>query len=271
LMLRIGKRWSLHTQSDRIDPPWPDLLIATGRHSVLASLRVKQFSPKTFRVQIQNPGIAIGNFDLVITPRHDRLHGANVMSTRGSMHRITAETLRKGAEQWGAVYAHLPRPRIAVLIGGPNGAYGMGPNDAQQLGQHLAMLCRNYGAGLMVTPSFRTGTENTAIICQALDGLPAAIWDGTGENPYFGLLGLADAIVVTPDSVNMVSEAATTGKPVYIAPLPGGSRKFNDFHNGLLQDGVTRPFEGRLDQWSYEPLNDTELAADEIRRRWGGL
>ena len=187
------------------------------------------------------------------------------------MHRITQETLAKGAAQWGPVYAHLPTPRIAVLIGGPNGAYRMGPHDAEQLGQHLAMLCRNNGAGLMVTSSFRTGPENTAIIRKALQGLPAVIWDGAGENPYFGLLGLADAIVVTPDSVNMVSEAATTGKPVYVAPLPGGSRKFDDFHNGLLKDGVTRLFEGTLDHWAYDPLNDTMLAVDEIRKRWGRL
>jgi len=269
LLLRVGKRWSLHTQSDRIDPPWPDLLIATGRHSVLASLRVKQHSPKTFRVQIQNPAIATNNFDLVITPRHDRLDGENVLSTRGSMHRITAATLAKGAERWGPVYAHLPQPRVAVLIGGPNGAYSMGPTEAQQLGQHLAMLCTDHGAGLMVTPSFRTGEENKAIIRKALDGLPAHVWDGTGDNPYFGLLGLADAIVATPDSVNMVTEAASTGKPVYIASLPGGSRKFNDFHNGMLADGVTKPFLGQLEQWSYEPLNDTMAAANEVRKRWG--
>ena len=269
LLLRVGKRWSLHTQSDRIDPPWPDLLIGTGRHSVLASLRVKQFSPQTFRVQIQNPAIATSNFDLVITPRHDRLNGDNVLSTRGSMHRITADTLAQGAQKWEAAYAHLPHPRIAVLIGGPNGVYSMGPQDMQHLADQLAQLCRNHGAGLMVTPSFRTGDANKAILRQVLDGLPAAIWDGSGDNPYFGLLGLADAIVATPDSVNMVTEAASTGKPVYIAHLPGGSRKFDDFHKAMRDDGITRPLTGDLQQWSYQPVNDTALAADEVRRRWG--
>ena len=269
VLLRLGKRWSLHTQSDHIEPPWPDLLIATGRHSVLASLRVKQFSPKTFRVQIQNPAIATSNFDLVITPRHDRLAGDNVLSTQGSMHRITPETLEQGAKRWQPVYAHLPHPRIAVLIGGPNGAYGMGPEEMRQLAGQLAHLCDTYGAGLMVTTSFRTGEANKALLHQALDGLPAVIWDGSGDNPYFGLLGLADAIIATPDSVNMVTEAASTGKPVYIAPLPGGSRKFDDFHAAMQADGITRPFTGILESWTYPPVNDTALAAAEVRRRWG--
>ena len=269
-LLRVGKRWSLDGNSDKIEPPWPDLLIATGRHSVLASLRVKQFSPRTYRVQIQNPAIALANFDLVITPRHDCLEGDNVLSTQGSMHRVTPEVLATGAERWRATYAHLPSsPRIAVLIGGPNGAYTMGAEDARLLGRNLSALCRTYGAGLMVTPSFRTGEANKAILRQALDGLPAHIWDGTGDNPYFGLLGLADAIVATPDSINMVSEAASTGKPVYIAPLPGGSDKFDRFHRSLLADGVTRPFDGTLDQWTYAPLADTAMAADAIRRRSG--
>ena len=268
-VLRVGKRWSLEPGSDPILPPWPDLMLCTGRHSVLASLRVKQFSPKTFRVQIQNPAISLSNFDLVISPRHDRLAGDNVLSTRGSLHRITAETLAQGRAKWKFVYASLPHPKVAVLVGGPNGAYDMGPDDAQRLGRNLAKLCQEYGAGLMVTPSFRTGDANRDILRQALEGLPAIIWDGTGENPYFGLLALADAIVATPDSINMVSEAASTGKPVYIADLPGGSPKFDAFHKSLRDEGVTRPFAGQLDHWSYEPLNDTALAAMEIRKRSG--
>lgn len=266
--LRVGKRWSLHTQSDRIEPPWPDLLIATGRHSVLASLRVKQHSPKTFRVQVQNPAIHTDNFDLVITPRHDNLSGANVLSTQGSMHRITPDTLILGAKQWESSYAHLPHPRVAVLIGGPNGVYKMGPGEMESLARNLGQLCRDFGAGLMVTTSFRTGEENKTILKQALQGLPAVIWDGSCDNPYFGMLGLADAIIATPDSVNMVTEAASTGKPVYIADLPGNSRKFDEFHAVLQAQGITRPFNGTLENWTYQPINDTALAAQEIRRRW---
>ena len=100
-----------------------------------------------------------------------------------------------------------------------------------------------------------------------LAGTAANIWDGTGANPYFGYLALADAIVVTGDSVSMVSEAASTGKPVYVFDLPGGSAKFRAFHDGLRSDGITRPFAGKLERWTYRSLDDTAVVAAEVRRR----
>ena len=93
---------------------------------------------------------------------------------------------------------------------------------------------------------------------------PAYIWDGHGANPYYGMLALADAIIVTCDSVNMVSEACTTGKPVYVIDLPGGSDKFRRFHQAMRDDGLTRPFADRLEMWNYPPLNDVELVAERI-------
>ncbi len=119
----------------------------------------------------------------------------------------------------------------------------------------------------MVTPSRRTGTANEAILRESLAGLPAEIWDGGGENPYFAYLGLADAIIATGDSVNMVSEAASTGKPVHIVELEGGSPKFTAFHESMRAAGITRPFTGTLESWDYTPPDDTRHAAEEIRRR----
>ena len=92
------------------------------------------------------------------------------------------------------------------------------------------------------------------------------MWDGTGDNPYFAFLALADAIVVTEDSVNMVTEAAGTGKPVYVQALPGRSARLARFHRLMQERGATRPFEGRLESWSYAPINDTEMVASAIRR-----
>jgi mitochondrial fission protein ELM1 len=269
-ILRWGNARANTADSDAVAPPWPDVLIATGRHSVASSLAVGRANPATFRIQIQDPGIPPGRFDLVVVPRHDRLRGANVLVTQGALHRVTAEVIAESARRLGPRWAHLPRPLVAVLLGGSNGAYTMTEAAATDLGDKLARLARDGGAGLLVTASRRTGAANEAIIRAKLAGLPAEFWDGSGENPYFAYLGLADAIVTTPDSVNMVCEAASTGKPVYVAPLPGGSRKFDAFHHGLLADGVTRPFEGRLEQWTYSPLADTALAAAEAWRRIGG-
>ena len=91
-------------------------------------------------------------------------------------------------------------------------------------------------------------------------------WNGTGANPYFGMLGLADCIVVTGDSVNMVSEACATGKPVHVFQLEGGSRKFFSFHAAFVAHGLTRPFEGRLEDWRYTPPDDVARAAAAVRK-----
>ena len=115
----------------------------------------------------------------------------------------------------------------------------------------------------------RAGTENVAEQRRKLTKEGIFFWDGSGPNPYFGLLGLADAIVVTCESASMVSEAATTGKPVYVIDLDGGSRRFQRFHEMLREDGITRPFDGRLEQWNYALLDDTETVAAMVRQRLG--
>ncbi|MBT5646243.1 MAG: hypothetical protein HOJ41_00140, partial [Rhodospirillaceae bacterium] len=96
---------------------------------------------------------------------------------------------------------------------------------------------------------------------------PCWFWDGSGDNPYFGLLGLADAIVVTADSVSMVSEACATGKPVHVIELDGGSAKFARFHEALRRAGITRPFNGTLESWTYDAPDDTARVAAEIVHR----
>ncbi|KGM33431.1 ELM1/GtrOC1 family putative glycosyltransferase, partial [Inquilinus limosus] len=121
------------------------------------------------------------------------------------------------------------------------------------------------GTGLMVTTSRRTPAGEAAALRRALEGLPAWIWDGTGPNPYFGFLALADVVIVTNDSINMTSEAATTGKPVHVVEWAELAPKHRRFHDALAAEGITRPFAGRLEQWSYPPLDDTARAAARVR------
>ena len=121
-----------------------------------------------------------------------------------------------------------------------------------------------------MTASRRTGDTNAAILRDALSTCPAYVWDGEGDNPYFGFLGLADTIVVTADSVSMVSEACATGKPVYVVELEGGSAKFARFHEGLRAAGITRAFDGNLESWTYAAPDDTAKVAAEIVRRLAG-
>ena len=271
--LRHGLEYAFSEEGDPISPPWPDLLIASGRASVPASLYVRRTSRKqgvrgTLTVQIQNPVIDPSRFDLVVVPRHDMLTGANVMTTRGSLHRVTPEMLATEAAKFALQIAHLPGPRIAVLIGGSNSVYSLTPREMAVLASQLAAIAGRDGS-LIITPSRRTGAENLAVLQEALRCTPSYIWDGQGENPYYGMLGLADTILVTCDSVNMVSEACSTGKPVMVIDLPGGSDKFRRFHQAMRDDGMTRPFAGQIEKWEYAPLNDMRVVAERIKKMLG--
>jgi mitochondrial fission protein ELM1 len=268
--MRIGGNAQFADGSDPLVPPWPDLLIATGRHSVAASLLVRKLSRgETKTVQLQDPVIARSNFDLVVVPRHDQLSGANVVSTRGALHRITPAVLREGAERLTPRIAGLRPPYVGVLIGGSNAAYKLGPEEMAPMARQLAVCARDMNASLLITPSRRTSPEALRVLRNELVQIPHFLWDGEGNNPYFGILGLADCLVVTCDSVNMVSEAASTGKPVYVVDLPGGSKKFGRFHRAMREDGITRTFAGKLESYSYVPLDDVAMVTARVNALFG--
>jgi uncharacterized protein len=252
---------------DQIEPPWPDLLVSCGRNAVGPALAVKRRSNgRTLIVHVQHPRVNPARFDIVAAPAHDGLSGANVMTVQGALHRATPGRLAVAAERVALTVSHLPRPLVAVLIGGSNRSYRLTPQTISKLADNLVALTREHGVGLMVTPSRRTGSDNEAILRRKLAALPAVIWDQMGDNPYFGYLGLADAIVVTPDSVNMVSEACSTGKPVYIAAMEGGDEKFKRFHRSLSDAGMTKPFVGVLEAWQYTALDNITPVATAVRR-----
>jgi mitochondrial fission protein ELM1 len=247
------------------------LLIATGRQTVAPAIAVRRMSAgRTFTVQIQDPTVDPRHFDLVVVPAHDGLAGDNVVTTLGALHRVTPARLAAAADRFRDRYAGLKRPLVAVLLGGDNRQYILSDEAAGRLADGLVRLVRDSGAGIAVTPSRRTGAKALAIIGDRLRTLaPGAwdIWDGSGDNPYFAMLALADAIVVTGDSVNMVSEACAAAKPVHVFDLDGGSAKFERFHAGMRARGLTRRFEGRLERWRVEPPDDVARVVAEIRRR----
>lgn len=249
---------------DRLMPPWPRLVISAGGRAAAPALSVRDAAAgRCLAVQIQDPKIAARRFDLMLIPEHDTLRAPNVVVTRGAVHRVTAAKLAAAAVAWLPRLAHLPRPRVAVLIGG-SGAYTLTPARMADLAQELAALAAT-GAGLMVTPSRRTGVEAERVLRDALSTKAVEIWDGSGENPYFGYLALADFVLATADSVSMITEASATGKPVHVVSLPGGSAKFDRFHRAMAEAGVTRPFAGRLETWTYPPRDDTGSAGARIR------
>jgi uncharacterized protein len=255
--------WGPVMQRGDVRPPWPDLVIAVGRQAIpFARMIRKRSRGRTFVAVMQDPRVPASWFDFVWVPEHDRLRGPNVFATLVSPHRITPKRLAEEAGRIQSAVAPLPHPRVAVLLGGENAVYRFDEPVAERIGQSLATLAKRYGAGLMVTPSRRTGAAQTEIIRERIKDVPHVMWSGEGANPYFGYLGAADAILVTCDSVNMVGEAASTGKPVYIIDLEGRANKKEGFLSEIYARGAARPFEGKLETWDYTPLNATkEIAA----------
>ena len=261
--------WGPAASHPDITPPWPELVIASGRQSIPYALKIKKASSsKTFVVVLQNPKVNSARFDLVWTPKHDQLSGANVVNTLTAPNRITPEKLAAAAARLRQRYVALPQRKIAVVLGGPNKVYRFSVDDIRRLSKSLKSLAENENAGLIITTSRRTPTEATAALKEELATVPHNIYDALNDpaedNPYPGLLGLADTIIVTSDSHNMVGEATVTGKPVYVVELEGGSPKFRRFLNALYVNNVARRFDGLLETWSYAPLNATQEIATAI-------
>jgi hypothetical protein len=252
-------------------PPLPDLIIGCGGKAgaVLAALAGRADAAGARRVMVQRPPVGPARFDLVVVTRHDQLTGPNVLVTRTALHRVTPARLAEAAAIWAPRLAHLPRPLVVVLVGGGNGRYRLDAPVGARLAGELAGMMRRDKVGLALTPSRRTGPAVARLLGEALRPLGAYVWDMQGENPYFGLLALADAIVATGDSVSMISEAVATKAPVLVAALPGRSYRHGLFTRDLFADGRARPFRGRLETWPAEPVNDTPEVAAEMCRRLG--
>ena len=260
------RRWL--TPGSEVAAPWPDILIAAGRATLPLAIRMKKWSGgKTFVVQIQDPRVPAKFFDLVIPPNHDRLKGDNIVSIIGAPHRVTPDKLAGEYPRFAAAIDPLPHPRAAVLIGGKSKAFDLTPERAAQIANDIQQALEAEGGSLLMTFSRRTPPQARALLTARLKHLPGLIWDGEGDNPYFAFLAGADYVLVTEDSANMATEAAGTGKPVFILKMDGQSLKFRLFHEELERHGAARPFTGAFQTWTYEPLTETDRAATEVLAR----
>lgn len=252
-------------------PPWPDIAIAAGRLTTPYIRAVKRAAgPRTFTVILLDPRVGTKAADLFWVPQHDKLRGPNVITTLTAPHRFSPRRLAELRERVPPFIAALPAPRVAVLLGGPNGDYFYSRPAMDRLTAALRSLAE-LGAGLMVTPSRRTPQPLRDAIRAALAGRAAFFWDGEGENPYPHMLAHADGFIVPADSVNMTGEPCVTGRPVYVFEPDGGSLKFRRFHEALRAHGATRACPDRFERfeaWAYEPLHSAEVIAGEIARRW---
>jgi mitochondrial fission protein ELM1 len=250
--------------------PQPRLVVSCGRHGVIPALYLKRkLGRKIFTVHIQDPKCDTSGFDMVLIPKHDPGRGPNVYRTMGALHKVTPEKLEAARHTPAAAQLVDPtRPLVSVLLGGKNGYYSFSQADIDRLFEKLNRLVDEHDVRLAVLTSNRTPKEVSTRLARDF-GDKHFIWNGQGTNPYFEALALADYIVVTGDSVSMVTEATATGRPVFVEHLTERrtARRFRKFHTMFEEAGLIRRFDGKLAEWDYEPPNDTPSVAHLIRER----
>jgi uncharacterized protein len=253
-------------------PPWPDFAIAAGRLTAPYIRALKRRARlATYTIILQDPKVPLSTADLFWMPEHDRRRGANVLTTVVSPHGFSHARLAalRDAPPPDAFTA-VPRPWVAVLIGGDGSSYTFTPADQARFAAALRSLAE-HGVGLLMTASRRTPAALLSAIDRATAGIPRFLWDGTGDNPLPAMLAHADHFVVTADSVNMCGEPAVTGRPIHVFTPSGGSAKFRRYHDALARHGVTRRLPdtvAALDSWSYPPLCSADEIALAIAERW---
>ena len=268
----LGSQYALGSEFTQcLQRPWPELAIGCGRQAALATRLLRQASAGACKVvQILDPRIDPAHFDLVITPQHDGLIGDNIITTLGSLNVIDDAWLQQARTAFSEML-NLPTPRYALLLGGPTRALNLDRNYWNQLVTTLSRRLRAEGASLMLSSSRRTPDWLRQAAREAFGEIPNRQWHGPddGENPYAGFLAWADAIVVTPDSVNLLSEAAATRAPVWTFAPQGVSGKIGDFVAALHERGRTRFLGESAAPGPIMPLRETARVATEIRTRFG--
>ncbi|MEM6413240.1 MAG: mitochondrial fission ELM1 family protein [Pseudomonadota bacterium] len=272
--------WARASKSgDLLEPPFPSLWIGCGRQSVPLSIAMNRQQRQIFVVQLQNPGTALHRFDMVIPPIHDEISGANVFPILGSPNRICAEVIERAAEQLQEAY-QLPSSieanqceLVGVLIGGPNRIYAYKDETIKKISELIDHL-QSKNRFLVVTTSRRTPLQLSAVL-RGKENKRTIVFDQNAsqlkKNPYPGILALADHVLVTEDSVNMVGEAATAGAKTHIISLPRRAdirTKFDIFLDQMVEREHVKRFSGDFVNWTPPSFDETSRAAIEVCKRW---
>ena len=245
-----------------------DVIISCGRKSIIPSIFLKKNSKKKIiNIHIQNPKISLKHFDFVVCPEHDNLEGSNVLRTKGAIHYLTLEEINNSKD---FLLNKLERDKdvITLILGGPNKYYNYSDENMISIFSRINRMLKEHNLQLVVIPSNRTPKKTIELSKEYFTDNRTVI-DVVDKSAYLSSLALSKYLVVTCDSTSMISEAALTGKPVYVAMIPASrnDKRFQRFRSLFEKLNIIKILENKLETWNYEKLNEADRIALEIKRK----
>ncbi|MDA9617547.1 mitochondrial fission ELM1 family protein [Candidatus Pelagibacter sp.] len=253
----------------KIDHDDFDVIISCGRKSVIPSIHLKNTAnKKVFNIHIQDPKVDLDNFDFIVAPEHDAIQGQNVISTKGAIHYLTENEISENKDYLNSFIKKDERKIWTLILGGPTKYYDYSTKNMKHIFTSLYKLLKKYDFQLVVIPSMRTPI-NTIHYAREFFGDNHTIIMDVDKKAYLSALALSENIIVTCDSSSMISEAALTGKPIYIASiLPRkNDKRFQSFRNLFRELNITRNLGEEVENWTYEKLDETNRVASIIKQK----
>jgi len=244
------------------------IIISCGRKSVIPSIALKKrLGNQIFNIHIQDPKVSFEHFDLIVSPEHDRLKGENIINTTGAIHYLTKKEINDSSKYLG-IEKDKRKELVAFIIGGPNKYFNYSEKQIHELFNKVKTLFTPDKFKIIVIPSYRTPEKILKIAFNTFS-INHHVVKNIDKKAYLSALAISNYIVVTCDSTSMISEAAMTGKPVYIAMMksfkPTG--RFKKFYSQLKDLGITRELEDRVESWSYNSLNEVNRIAPIVKAK----
>jgi hypothetical protein len=245
-----------------------DIVISCGRKSVIPSIYLKKkFKSKIINIHIQEPKVSLDNFDFVVAPEHDGLKGSNVLTSKGAVHYLTNGELDEN-ENYLKSRISTEKKVVTLILGGPTRYYDYNNQVIDSLFSKIEhnFLKNNYQ--LIVVPSMRTPQDLIEKAKNYFDTDQIVI-PNVDKKAYLSSLKISDHIVVTCDSTSMISEAAITGKPIYVAQMPAikNNKRFKSFFNLFESLNIIKELNNSVESWTYTKLNETKKIADQISEK----
>ena len=242
-----------------------DIVISCGRKSVIPSIFLKKKSKnKIVNIHIQDPKVSLKNFDFIVAPEHDSIEGKNVITSKGAIHYLRENELNENANY----LKHLIKKEkiVTLIVGGPNKYYDYNERIINEIFLKIKKNFIEKGFQLILIPSMRTPEKIIDLAKNSFDN-DQIIIDEVNKKAYLSSLKLSDYLVVTCDSTSMISEAAMTGKPIYIAQMPPikQNKRFRKFFELFKNLNIVKDLENPIENWNYEKLNETDRISRYIK------